>query len=224
MTSYTALIPTMRVTGTTAILAASFQTVPPERIIVLDTGPRPRTADYEFRMALDIVVQRGQDLTYVRSHVKGVRAARLGLGPLVRTPLMLWIDDDSIPEPNVAEALQAYLTEHPKEVAAVAQSPTPNNEWEDAEWCPPEDAPPPYRYASPDTPPERSSAGMNCAMIRTSEWGRMKAALEKPWTKAWGEDQAIWEAIGNPMILPAATAWEMKHPGNRVFAPYPEAR
>lgn len=216
----------MRDSAVAALLAAGFQTQPPETVVVVDTGARPRTADYEFRMALDILTERGQRVLYARRQGDGVTAARLLLGELAAAPRLLWVDDDTVLEPDVAAVLGSFLDRNPDEAAAAAQAPTPNNEWQDPQWCPPHAAPPPYRYAPAATEPERATPGLTGVLMRRSAWATMKSVLvqhhEEPGQHPH-EDLAVWHALGQPFIVPAATAWEMKHPGGRVFPPYPDA-
>ena len=222
---YCALIPATRSTAWAVAVCCAFQTVPPARIVVLDTAPRPLAADYEMRMALDIAAERGTQVSYLRGREATVAQVRIRLGDECRTPFMLWMDDDTMPEPGVAGVLLTWLSRHPGELMAACQLPTPNNDWNSENWCPPSTAPPAYAYAPATKTPERAATSLTGIMMRSTAWPAMRAVLaehQPPPGEHPHEDLAVWDALGEPYVLPAATAWEMKHPGARAFSPYPD--
>lgn len=218
---YDLLVPARRSTTWAALLSGAFQTHAPRRIIVLDTADRPLTSRYEFRMAADIIVERGTEFIYVRERHHGICAARVRLGDLAGPAVLGWLDDDCILEPHAAERALPHIT---KFGAVACRTPTPNNEYESPVWEPPQEAPPPFSYGPAlDGPVEDWRCGFGSAFITWGAWPTARTAILDPDTEDGKEDRAVWKALGGVMVAPDAFSWEMKHSESRIWTPYLEA-
>ncbi len=124
---FSVVIPTKNRTDSVeaAILALARQTAPPAEIIVIDQSADPARS-------IEAMVSRqagaGCRLTYVHAPEVGGAAEARNVGlRLANCPLVLFLDDDAVPEPDCLAELGRALRDHPelKAVAAVISNYTP---------------------------------------------------------------------------------------------------
>lgn len=211
---YDALIPATRSTTWAVVVALAFQTMRPERIVVMDTAVKPLTSDYSFRMACDIAVEKGVGFTYLRGRPNGVRNARIALGDESRSEWMFWADDDSIPEPTAVEQCLAM-----GDRLVVCRVPTPNNEYGSDLWRSPQSGEGLWSYGHDIAPVEDIRAGLGATLVHSSLWSQMRSVFDNGHSGG-GSDREAWSVLGSPVVCPHAVSWEMKHPEARAFTPF----
>lgn len=88
-----------------ALQSLAFQTVLPQKIIIIDSGDAPITSSYLVRAFIDILSRKRIEVNVRREFIYNLFEARRRVIELSTTPLLMFLDDDTVLESNYVKKL-----------------------------------------------------------------------------------------------------------------------